>query len=278
LGKDPIEILDYYNPEGSQTTRFNLMIVHAGGEPPRLVKYILPVKFLGSIDAFHTYSGTIIGHANAAGAISVGATLYNRTVRFEHENDQVESFSSAGGTPLLFDIYGNRFGTASFIRMKPNVTAPNGINTTFYPGEDIDGDGLPNFRGTSAAAPHVAGLVALMREAVPKMTPRQIQHVLQSSARDIQHSDHRPLPKGFDLHSGHGLVTGWQAMSDAKALVLSKHLPEPGTLLYDYASWMEDDDTTPATVTRSTSGGGSVHFLLIALLLLMLKIRVRTNR
>ena len=277
LGKDPIEVLDFYNPEGSQDTRFNLMIVHAGGQEPRLIKYVLPVKFIGSIDAFHTQSSTIIGHANAEGAISVGATLYSRTERFDYARDEVESFSSVGGTPLLFDIFGNRFGTASSIRMKPDITAPNGVNTTFYPGEDLDGDGLPNFRGTSAAAPHVAGIVALMREAVPNISPRQIQLVLQNTARDIQSSDQQSLPAGFDLHSGYGLILGWKAMRDAEALNLSDPVPPHQSLPYDYASWMHNDDTTQTPLVRSTSGGGSIYLFNLLLVMLLFS-RLRTNR
>ena len=48
---------------------------------------------------------------------------------------------------------------------------------------DPFGDYYSNFNGTSAAAPHVSGVVALLLEEEPNLTWRDVKHVLASTAR-----------------------------------------------------------------------------------------------
>ncbi len=51
--------------------------------------------------------------------------------------------------------------------------------------DNPDGDYVNAFNGTSAAAPHVAGVVALLLDTAPELTWRDVKHILAGSARRI---------------------------------------------------------------------------------------------
>jgi hypothetical protein len=208
LGNDPIEAVIYTNngPSGY----FNLLIEKESGPDPERLKIIGYGQFA---QAEHlTNSSTLVGHKNAAGAIAVGAVRYNRTPAYGVAAPRPESFSSAGGTPLLFDENGNKM--APIVYRKPEITAPNGGNTTFFiPGLDLEGDGFPNFFGTSASAPHAAAVAALLLDANNDLQPEQVLEVLQETALDMD-DPFTPgtFDEGFDFGTGYGLIRADQAV------------------------------------------------------------------
>jgi subtilisin family serine protease len=146
--------------------------------------------------------GTSFGHANARGAIAVGAAAWFQTPRFGVSPPLVQTFSSEGGVPILIDGAGQRL-PAPIVRETPDLVAPDGVNTTFYaaPGDiPQDDDAFPNFFGTSAAAPHAAGVAALLHgRARGDVAPRKIERLLERSAVDMS-------ARGYDLATGHGLI------------------------------------------------------------------------
>jgi len=204
LGNDPIEILSFTNTTGV-TADFNIMIVEFAGPNPGLIKYVL-FNLGGTIQEFATNSGTLYGHANAAGAEAVGAAAYFNTPEFGVSPPVLNSFSSSGTTPILFDQAGNRFATPE-LRAKPEIVAPDGVDTTFF-GNDVDGTGFPNFFGTSASAPHAAAVAALMFQLRPTLTPAKIYASLENTAIDMG-------APGFDNNSGFGLIQADKALAAA---------------------------------------------------------------
>jgi len=134
-----------------------------------------------SIEEFATHSSTTFGHANAEGGIAVGAIPYDETPWFGVSSDRarVEYFSSLGGTPLYFDKNGRRLPRQVF--SKPEIIAPDGVDTTFF-GTDSDNNGLPNFFGTSAAAPNAAAVAALLLERFSYLTPDALKLALTKGA------------------------------------------------------------------------------------------------
>jgi len=206
IGGDPVEILGYVTPgaPGGPAKQYQIAIDHVAGPAPSKIKYV----FFGNmtVDEFATDSGTSYGHPMAAGARAVGAARYDATPAFGISPPQLEYFSSAGGIEILFDTSGN---ATSELRQKPEIVAPDGGDTTFF-GFDYEGNGDPNFFGTSAAAPHAAGLAALVRQLDPSLSPDQVYSTLESTAIDMGVA-------GIDSDSGHGLIQASVALNSIDA-------------------------------------------------------------
>jgi len=219
---DPIEVFGYEND--TQDSTFFIVILKFAGPDPHHLKYILfdDALFYATTPAIPgVLSGTCFGHAKAAGAMAMGATYYQQTPAYGVDPAIIEPYSSYGGIPNYFDIEGNRI--APLIRKKPDLTAPDGVNTSFfnpfnYPDGAFDGDPYPNFFGTSAATPHAAGVAALMIEAqkLNTITPDQIRGVMTSSTSDMDDPLTPGFDKGFDVASGYGLIEADKAVGTVK--------------------------------------------------------------
>ena len=261
VGGDAVDLtLLFIGGPKSKTNDFFVRIARIAGEAPAHVKYVM-FEQQGTVDVVEhdTQSGTAYGHANAANVASIGASSWYLTEEFDAYFSALvqdapgacvpaclNDFSSAGGIPTYLDKYGVPLATP-VVRPNPRVTGPDGGNTTFFLADssfdDDDGDGcnsptstfitpclddaadeLPNFFGTSASAPHVAGVAALMLQKNGGLGANQIYGILRATAEDITkrevevipgpgNSVFSPLPVGYDFDSGEGFVDAVAAVT-----------------------------------------------------------------
>jgi len=210
---DPVEVFGYTNTTAS-TTFFLVLTKFAGPDPQRL-KYINfgDGAFLLTTPAIPgILSSTLVGHANSEGAIAVGASAFFNTPAYGVNPAVINGFSALGGTPILRGPNGEK---TFLVRQKPELVGPDGTNTSFF-GNDIpqDADNFPNFFGTSASAPHVAAVTALIREAArqPIVMPQVYKAALIGTAEDMDDPNTPGFDVGFDFRTGFGFVNAERAV------------------------------------------------------------------
>jgi hypothetical protein len=165
----PVEVLQWLN-ESATTQAVQLVVNRYEGTGARL-KFILLQDGGGVSGTEYPKSGggdvvgpSIYGHAGSASAIAVAAAPYGPPFGEE----EPEFYSSRGPVTHYFEPYKGAEAADPIPGgeeiSKPDVTATDCGGTTFF---SFFFETEWHFCGTSAAAPHAAGAVALMSDAAP---------------------------------------------------------------------------------------------------------------
>jgi subtilisin family serine protease len=167
-------------------------------------------------------AGSVGSPASAAAAIAVGSLTTGR----DGSAGAISSFSSAGPSPVS-------------LRFKPEIAAPGSDIVSSVPNADWS-----FLSGTSMAAPHVSGVVALLRRRHPAWTPAQLKSALVTTARAA----------GTPLRTGGGIV---DSIAADEPLLFA----EPSTASFELVAPPADP---VVRIRLSDAGGGAGTWSLVS--------------
>ncbi len=149
-------------------------------------------------------------------AIIIGATYDNNTI--PREDDEIASYSSRG--PRKDNNDGNPYD-----ELKPDISAPGTdiYNVEPYTGsnplEDASNNGYePRGSGTSYATPCIAGIVALILEANPDLTPELVNEILHFTAERRGEPTFPELDPFWNRDFGYGIIDAYEAVRVAEGI------------------------------------------------------------
>ncbi len=198
---DPVESLQVL---ATTTGTYRVRIIQAdddASESRRLGLMVVGTPDRGHPLEFHTPQRSLSEPADHPGVITVGAL-------------------SAGGSEARYSSRGPTLDG----RLKPDILAPTGVE-----------GGNAAFSGTSASAPHVAGVIALFKEAFPAADRGTVTTMLQARASNVLSvSNGTPGVRRLDT----GTLSGAGPLlpqGSEEAVLLGPLPPSGGLALLSYA-------------------------------------------
>jgi Subtilase family len=258
VSQQPTEILQWENESGSQKT-VQLVVNRFAGLNPRL-KFVLLQNGPGVAAteyprstgvgpvAVDVVGPTVIGHSGADSVIAVGAIPFDTT-------SEPEEYSSRGPARHDFGPVNGTTPAAAIppqVLSKPDLTATDCNLTTFF--AFLTGAGW-RFCGTSAAAPHAAGVAALMLEEEGTATPAEVRAALQESAVEV--GAFGPCAVGAGLIEAVGAI---EALLSPPGTPVSPCLPPESEAAVEEArapgNWGSETPPPPPPVIQTIPPGG----------------------
>ncbi|MBD1938468.1 proprotein convertase P-domain-containing protein [Microcoleus sp. FACHB-68] len=202
---------------------------------------------------------------DASASIAFASAPFNSSFRAEGRLSDFDGENPNGSWRLeITDDTGQQVGQ---LRSWSLSIGTNGIVTTDLVGtEGKDaGDYTRDFGGTSAAAPVVSGVIALMLEANPNLTWRDVQHILVETARPTDPNDWHDLKDepnwqtngaGYAVNHNYGfgaidaaaaveLAAGWvpvdpEVSVGSDLLLVGEEIPQSVNVFFaEDANWIE---------------------------------------
>ena len=235
-------------PNDSETTpsqKADIINLSLGGPAPETIEGF---NFTQSIINQARAAGVIVvaaaGNDNSSelfypasyqGVISVSATNYNdEAAPYSNFGEQVDVASPGGD--LTQDQNNDGFIDGVLSTVVDDSTGSRKSTYAFY-------------QGTSMAAPHVAGVLALMRSIYPDLSPVDVDTLLAegSITKDLGAA-------GRDNIFGHGLLDAFKAVKEAQKLANGGVLPPQPPLFSAFPSNLSMGSSSNSSITISNPG------------------------
>lgn len=144
---------------------------------------------------------------------------------FAFDNSQALPISASGHSTFLGDKQG---------LVHPDVTAPGvNISSTCNPTGSVIGQCAPgentSASGTSMASPAIAGTVAVLLQAQPRLTPDEVREALQATATPVTGADSAGAALPF-WEVGYGYINLDKAVALVQGVDFRKHLIAASTI------------------------------------------------
>ena len=233
--QNPFESLRWTNTTGAPVQVAVLVDDFGGPAGRELELFVVPRNFaVGNlIDNDRTTLDSVFGHAAVLDTVTVAAID-----AADPGNDTIEFFSNQGAST----IYTNFATQTSITRNTVDGAGIDGVQTR------IGQLGFFNnpFFGTSAAAPHVAAITALLLDINASLTPAQLSTILDSTAVDIGAA-------GYDNDSGFGRIDALAA-ADTALSTLGDYDRDHDVDGSDFLAWQRGFGSTASPVGSGADG------------------------
>ncbi|CAL9336742.1 S8 family serine peptidase [Streptomyces sp. enrichment culture] len=233
----------------------------SGGTVPGVPVNPTPAKVINmSLGGASSTCPTVYQNA-INGAVSRGTTV---VVAAGNSNTNASGFTPANCNNIINVASTNRAGARSYYsnygtivdvaapggetRNGTTPTPENGIYSTLNSGTTVQSlENYQPYQGTSMAAPHIAGLAALLKSAKSTLTPAEIESAIKSNAR--------PLPGACSGGCGTGIA---DAAKTVNAVTGGTTTPTPSTTFTNTSDVsIRDYQTVVSPITVSGVSGNA---------------------
>jgi len=215
---------------------------------PDVVNHSWGIKGIGCENIFYDLIDNLeaLGIVNIFAAGNEGATSFTIRNPANRALDSLDNFAVGNLTtqtvPPTIYLSSSRGPSDCNGAIKPNVCAPGYAIQSAAPN-----DVYTTLTGTSMAAPHVSGLVALLRQKNPDATPDEIKEAILTSTDHLGQS----LPNN---NYGWGMI---DCMAALNALPGPPATPVIRVYSYDYAPILPGSTVDGSLMLKNLGGGAS---------------------